>query len=179
MLQVSKSSHWECDDLQNLPIHYASSIGDLETIRLLLDSQTEEGEKERMANSAGFLGGTPLMLAASVEVVDLLIKDYQAKPEIMDCLGQNAVEHALISSRESIAEAILAFPEASNCINYPLDGPKKPIELISPATKDTDNDYQWLQGCRILETDDLTVPHGFREEVYNAMPLTFILTSGD
>jgi hypothetical protein len=85
----------------------------------------------------------------------------------------------LILSRESIAEAILAFPEASNCINYPLDGPKEPIRLISPATKARDNDYQWFQGCRILETDDLTVTDGFREEVYNAMPLIFILTSGD
>ncbi|XP_078150752.1 protein ACCELERATED CELL DEATH 6-like [Carex rostrata] len=98
LLEWNKSLATEVDDMKSTPLHYAASVGNLETVKLLLG----DDEIKKAAYMADKNGLFPIHTAAKCgksSIIKELIKQFPDSDELLDTQGRNVLHLAILSGK--------------------------------------------------------------------------------
>ncbi|XP_078157437.1 protein ACCELERATED CELL DEATH 6-like [Carex rostrata] len=103
LLEWNKSLATKVDDLESTPLHYAASVGNLATVKLLLQHETLA---VYMADKDGLF---PIHIAAKYGrtlLIKELIEQFPDSDELLDKEGRNFLQLAILSGKGNIIGSI-------------------------------------------------------------------------
>ncbi|XP_078150751.1 protein ACCELERATED CELL DEATH 6-like [Carex rostrata] len=98
LLEWNKSLATKVDDSKSTPLHYAASVGNLETVKLLLG----DGEIKKAAYMPDKNGLFPIHTAAvcgEALIINELIEQFPDSDELLDTQGRNMLHLAILSRK--------------------------------------------------------------------------------
>ncbi|XP_078150922.1 uncharacterized protein LOC144546257 [Carex rostrata] len=101
LLEWNKSLATKVDDKKSTPLHYAASVGNLETVKLLLG----DDEIKKAAYMVDENGLFPIHTAAKcgeASIIKELIKQFPDSDELLDTQGRNILHIAILSGKGNI-----------------------------------------------------------------------------